>query len=196
MPNILRHLSYFYRSTIVLICSFLLVLAMGATTGSAQEWRKLDTSKRKVQFSAPGLEGWTPGISVKVADSFAGRSEWVCWRKFKSKEANACVTYQVTGGNGFAYKRATDIASWSSAFKKVDYTVSSKIQEFESSIGEIGTARVSVEAGHMKNCFTFSRYLRGDYAFIRGWYCAAAETALPEDVIEQIISTISIKESP
>jgi hypothetical protein len=196
MPNILRHLSYFYRSTIVLICSFLLVLAMGATTGSAQEWRKLDNSKRKVQFSAPGLEGWTPGISVKVADSFAGRSEWVCWRKFKSKEANACVTYQVSSYPGFEYTRATDIASEFPAFEKVDYTVSSKIQGFESPIGEIDTARVSVEAGHMKNCFTFNRYWGGTRMYVTGWYCAAAETALPEDVIEQIISTISIKESP
>ena len=190
----------FSRAGLTVIALTLAATApLGAAWADHSAWRKIASTEHKVVFSPPGVQGWNPGITVSVADSPPSRSEFMCWREFGSLDANACITYQMTGGGegwatgGFDYARVTDIPGRFGDFKKITHEFIGKVQSVPSVLGDFDTIRLNVETGfHKKKCVIFSKFISGRWGFIKGWYCARVGKDLAAETIAKTISTIGI----
>ncbi len=167
----------------------------GAAWADHTVWREIASTEHKVVFSPPGVQGWNPGITVNVADEAEGRSEWMCWRGFSSLDANACITYQISGGRaGFAYGRITDVPGRYTEFKKLTHEIVGKAQSVPSVLGDFDTIRSNIDTGfHKKKCVIFSKFMSNNRKFIHGWFCARVGKDLAAETIVETISTIGIK---
>jgi hypothetical protein len=158
------------------------------------EWRTVAPKERKIVFSAPGLEIRDARITVKVADSSAGRSEWICWFKFRDKNANACITYQTTGGNGFGYVRASDVSGiLSPSFSKVEYRNRGSVFEMISAVGNLELILGEVTYPIKKECVLFSGSFDGNFSWLAGWYCSEVGKPLTQETIGTIVSSVGIR---
>ncbi|MDC0400173.1 SHOCT domain-containing protein [Alphaproteobacteria bacterium] len=173
----------------------LLLMSFLVNPAHSSEWRKVSDKNRKVGISLPDLSHKSPRITIKVADSFGGRSEWVCWNKFRSREPNACVTYQITGGNGFGWFTAKDINKWAKVFKKISYSQKGELFSIKSRAGSVQVMKGNTNDEFNKDCITFSKSFNGNTEIIRGWHCSKTDHKLSKDTIDRIIKSINLNGS-
>jgi len=148
----------------LILTIFAVIIFSDGLAYAQSEWRKVPASYRKVNMSVPDLEDKNPRITIQVADSFAGRAEWVCWGKFRSLDPNACISYQVTG-NSFEYKSARDINRWAKSFKKIPYSQKGELFDIHSAIGDIEVLRGKTEDNFDKECITFNSTLTHTFIY-------------------------------
>ena len=165
------------------------------TDYAQSEWRQIPGTDRKVSMNITDLEHKKPRIRLSVHDSNGSAAEWVCWNRFRSDDANACISYQSTG-RFFTYMTARDIDRWAKQFKKIPYAQKGKLFEIDSHIGNIQVMRGKTEDEFEKECITFNKMMNGSSEFVRGWYCARAHYKLDDITVKKIISSINLDSAP
>lgn len=178
----------------------LLAAASGAITHDAKadmpEWRVVETTQRLVTFAPPGLTEQEPRITSRVNDMVSGRSEDVCWGDPQHQSASACITFDMLTrvGRRFGYVKPTSVAAMVKSLKSVDKVIEREIREYPSAASPLQVVRFRVQgADSAKNCFSLSRYWKGNRRRLTGWYCAPSGHGLPDDLIVRIVSSIAIQ---
>ena len=178
------------RFKTVYFVSLLFFLPLAA---NASDWRIVDSKKNKTIFSAPGLENWTPGITVSVNDNAGGISEWKCWRGFRQAKANACISYQSIPGGNFAYIAASDIPGDFKAFEKIDYNTEGVSFSAVSALGEANVILGRMTHPKKKHCFTHSTRWNAGGSVLIGWYCFAEGDTIDKNFAIKVIASLGIK---
>ena len=179
--------------------SLAFVVALGALAPSSAradaqpEWRKLDTKESMLLFSPPFMGSWTPGISVKVRDRTGSRSEWLCWRNFRSAAANACITYQKQQRN-FPYMTAIYALNLYDSLKDIKYNITRRSKKVDHELATFDTVMFTHGMSNTtKHCVIFTSFFNGRTRLIDGWYCAPVNEPLSESLVQKMISTIGLK---
>ncbi len=182
------------KTALALVLVALGILVSESVRASNHEWRQINSSERTILFSPPFMGIWNPGITVRVRDRTASRSEWLCWRDFQSHEANACITYQKQAGRPFPYQTASDALHYYDPLKEIKKTITRKSKKFDHELDAFDTVRfTSNSLGTRKDCVVFSVLLSSRRQAIDGWYCAPVDISLSEPIIQKMISTIGLK---
>lgn len=189
----LRRILIFSRYLLAL----LVTVALGIETlkvSEASEWRDLDSDEHLLLFNPPFIR-WNPGITVSVADFFAGRSEILLWGNSKSTMANAGITFQKIGNRKFRYRTASNVPGFYKAIRDAEHTVLKETKmKYSHPINSFNTVRFEYHlSSGLKNCVAFSTMFSGRRRYIEGWLCAPANKTLSESVVEKMISTIGLK---
>jgi hypothetical protein len=177
-----------------------LVFAIAVVSDVANAaWRDVDESKIRISFQPPYMDGWTPGKYVSVTVPAGGQADWLCWRDFSYKEANACLSYQTTN-NSRGFNTQTSGFKGMTSFFKNDFKDIYPIKDGEKLEVDAPLGKASVYRFHYankgeaeKSCLIFHVDLRTRKKHLYGWYCAPVDVEITDDVIHKTMSTIGIK---
>lgn len=159
-------------------------------------WTDLDSKEHLILFQPPYTGVARPEISVKEYRTRSARAEWMCWREFNDKAANACITYQTSqrGFDGRVYSPG-DVIRYYNAFDDITALREKESHDLDHPLSDAAYVRFKFKNGSwgFKNCIAFALQPRVKKKEIHGWYCAPSERQLATDAIELMISTIGIK---
>jgi len=179
----------------LLLTCLLIVFCIQSFIVNASEWRIIGSKETNILFFAPGLENWTPRITVGVNDNAGGRMEWKCWRKFNNIKANSCVTYQHIPAGNFRFMRASDVPRQFKKFKKIEYDFKRPSFDVESAFGDANVIFFQTTFPKEKNCFSYSTLFDSRNSIVLGWYCASEGAAVDKDFATKAIASLGIQGS-